>query len=135
MKSYVRVERVDTSSKEEVLDVTNLVEKAINKSGVKEGVAIVFLKHTTAALCINEAERGLMDDILKTFSTLVKENKYKHDEVDRNATSHLRSILILPSLVLPVSGGSLQLGTWQRILMIEFDGPRRRELYVQVIGE
>jgi len=126
---------VDTSSKEEVLDVTNLVEKAINKSGVKEGVAIVFLKHTTAALCINEAERGLMDDILKTFSTLVKENKYKHDEVDRNATSHLRSILILPSLVLPVSGGSLQLGTWQRILMIEFDGPRRRELYVQVIGE
>jgi len=129
------VERVDTSSKEEVLDVTNLVEKAINKSGVKEGVAIVFLKHTTAALCINEAERGLMDDILKTFSTLVKENKYKHDEVDRNATSHLRSILILPSLVLPVSGGSLQLGTWQRILMIEFDGPRRRELYVQVIGE
>ena len=65
MKSYVRVERVDTSSKEEVLDVTNLVEKAINKSGVKEGVAIVFLKHTTAALCINEAERGLMDDILK----------------------------------------------------------------------
>ena len=125
MKSYVRVERVDTSSKEE----------AINKSGVKEGVAIVFLKHTTAALCINEAERGLMDDILKTFSTLVKENKYKHDEVDRNATSHLRSILILPSLVLPVSGGSLQLGTWQRILMIEFDGPRRRELYVQVIGE
>jgi len=135
LKSYVRVERVDTSSKEEVLDVTNLVEKAINKSGVKEGVAIVFLKHTTAALCINEAERGLMDDILKTFSTLVKENKYKHDEVDRNATSHLRSILILPSLVLPVSGGSLQLGTWQRILMIEFDGPRRRELYVQVIGE
>lgn len=126
---------MDTSSKEEVLDVTNLVEKAINKSGVKEGVAIVFLKHTTAALCINEAERGLMDDILKTFSTLVKENKYKHDEVDRNATSHLRSILILPSLVLPVSGGSLQLGTWQRILMIEFDGPRRRELYVQVIGE
>ncbi|AEH24138.1 secondary thiamine-phosphate synthase enzyme YjbQ [Pyrococcus yayanosii] len=122
-----------TSREVEIIDITGKVADIVKRSGVGSGIALVFTKHTTTAVIINENEPGLLGDLEELLSRLVPRGAgYRHDRIDDNAHSHLRGILLGPSVAVPVEEGRLLLGTWQRILFVELDGPRNREVYVKV---
>ncbi|MFO7927224.1 MAG: secondary thiamine-phosphate synthase enzyme YjbQ [Halobacteriota archaeon] len=120
--------KVITESRIDVVDVTQRVAEGL--PNIDGGVCTVFVEHTTAAVSINEAEPRLLDDIETFVSGLSAPEGWKHDALDDNADSHLRSSLIGRSVCVPVRDGKLALGTWQSILLIEFDGPRTRSLSV-----
>ena len=125
---------VKTSKRVEIIDITDEVRKVIEKSDVKEGIAVVYTTHTTTAIIINENESRLKEDILNILEKLVPTKAgYKHDEIDNNADAHLRAILLGNSVVIPIENGRLCLGTWQRIMFIELDGPRSRRVLVRVV--
>ncbi len=120
----------------QLVDITDDVREAVSKSGVEEGIVHVFSRHTTAAVIVNEPESGLLRDVVNKLEELVPEGAgYEHDKVDNNADSHLRAILLGPSVTLPVAGGEPVLGTWQSILFVELDGPRTRRVLVTVVGD
>lgn len=130
-----RIDVASTSSRQ-ALDVTSRVAGVVSESGVADGLALVFTLHTTTGLFINERENGLGADIEGALQRLVPPNAdYRHDRVDDNAASHIQSVMLGSSLAVPVTGGELDLGTWQRIFLAERDGPRTRTLVVKVIGE
>jgi secondary thiamine-phosphate synthase enzyme len=128
--------QVSTGARRELVDITSRVAEVVEASGVGDGIVLVFTRHTTTGLCLNERESGLLKDVEDSLGRMVPEGKgYLHDRVDNNASSHIQSIVLGPSLTLPVLGGSLDLGTWQSILLAERDGPRRRTITVRVVGE
>jgi len=123
---------VDTGDHTEVVDITSEVEDALPDDA--DGVATVFVKHTTAGVVLNEAESRLVEDIESFVSDLALDSGWRHDELDGNADSHLRAMLLGESVQIPVSGGRLQTGTWQSVLFVECDGPRQRTVSVTVTG-
>ena len=124
---------VKTSRETQFVDITGEVERVARESGVKEGAVNIFTRHTTTAIIINENEPGLLRDYERLAELVPRDRGYEHDRIDDNAHAHLRSIFFGPCKVVPIVGGSLALGTWQRIFLAEFDGPRVREVAVQVI--
>jgi secondary thiamine-phosphate synthase enzyme len=127
---------IETKKAVEVIDITGAVERSLEKSGVREGICLVYSRHTTTGIIINEAEPNLMQDILDLMADLVPQGKgYGHDRLDGNAHAHLRAIMLGNSAVIPVEKGSLALGTWQRILFLEMDGPRRRRIYAKALSD
>ena len=126
--------QINTSRRVEVVDITSEVQKEVEKSGIKDGLAVVYTPHTTTAIVINENEPGLIEDIVFVLDRLIPRGAgYMHDEIDNNADSHLRAMLLGNSVVIPVTNGKLELGTWQRIMFLELDGPRSRRVIVKVI--
>lgn len=125
---------IQTTARTELIDITDRVRAAVRESGVKEGICLISTRHTTSSLIINENERGLRKDILEMLETLVPEDKsYAHNQIDNNADSHLRAVLLGNSVTIPVEDGHLVLGTWQSIFFVELDGPRNRSVNVKVI--
>ncbi len=125
---------IQTKSRTELIDITDRVRAIVQESGTKDGICVISTRHTTSSIIINENERGLRSDILEMLETLVPENKnYAHNQIDNNADSHLKAVLLGNSVVLPVEGGHLVLGTWQSIFFVELDGPRNRTVNVQII--
>jgi secondary thiamine-phosphate synthase enzyme len=124
--------QVKTGSRIEFVDITSRVQEAISKSGVKEGIAVVYVPHTTAGVTINEAaDPAVVQDIIGKLSQLVPHhNSYRHAE--GNADAHIKATLVGSSVHLIVSGGSAALGTWQGIFFCEFDGPRSRKVFVKI---
>ena len=125
----------------EVTDITKLVREAIQQSPVFAGIALINTLHTTCAVFINEFQSALMDDLKGLVEKLVPERGgYRHDDprfsdCERgNAHSHLRAALLGRSVALGVNNGELTLGRFQSVIFAEFDGPRKREITVQVIG-
>ncbi|MDT7872709.1 MULTISPECIES: secondary thiamine-phosphate synthase enzyme YjbQ [unclassified Stygiolobus] len=134
MKILSKEFQVKTKSRFESIDITDLVQESIK--GVNEGIAYVIVKHTTCAITINEAERGLMSDYIEWAKKLVPpEGEFRHNIIDNNGHAHVISSIIGNSRVVPITGGTLDLGTWQRIILLEFDGPRTRTVLVKVMGE
>jgi len=124
----MRTIEINTKSREEIVDITEEVKKVI---GNKSGLLFVFSTHTTTGITINEAETGLLKDLLRKLSDLVPYNAgYIHDRIDTNADAHIKASILGNSVFIPVENGRLMLGTWQRILFVEFDGPRRRRVHV-----
>lgn len=125
---------IPTSERFQIIDITDEVQKKVWEGKMKHGIAVVFTKHTTTGLMINEPETGLLQDFKSKMKELVpKGTGYLHDRIDRNAHSHLRASLLLnPELIIPVDEGELLLGTWQRILFVELDGPRHRKVLVML---
>ena len=125
---------IDTHKPVEVIDITSSVEGALQKSRIEDGICLVYTLHTTNGLAINESDPDLIQDILKLLASLVPQgNGYLHDRSDGNAHAHMRSMLLGNSAVIPVEQKKLLLGTWQRILFFELDGPRRRKILVRGI--
>lgn len=122
---------VSTDHRLQVMDITPEVTQAI--PGDADGTITIFSQHTTTGVTINEAERRLLGDFETALSDLVSDTGWAHDQIDDNADSHVRSMLLGPSETVPVSDGTLQLGTWQSILLVECDGPRSRT--IQVVTE
>ena len=136
---------IQTSKKEEIIDITEKVQKIIEKEHIDEGFAHVYAQHTTASIFINENEKRLLDDINCFFKELAKEDRhYKHDDIEerdcppdehKNAPSHLKAMLFGPSQLIPIKDGKLRLGTWQSIMLAEFDGPRKRSIVISIIKQ
>ena len=123
---------VATSARVQMIDITGEVSEAIRKEPVADGLAVVFVPHTTAGVTINEnADPDVTRDILRQTTRMVPfDQEYAHSE--GNSAAHIKSCLFGVSLVVIVSGGKPVLGTWQAIYFCEFDGPRRRTVHVAV---
>jgi len=120
-----------TNYKSEVIDITNDIKEAIIKSGVKDGMAVVFCPHSTASVIIFEkSDTSLKRDLLKTLSDLIPDKEYSHS----NAKAHLKAAFLRSNLSLIVNNGNLVLGDWQGVFLVEFDGPRNRDVYVKVVN-
>ncbi len=120
----------------EVLDITDQVAEICRSFAPSSGLLVVSSEHTTAGLCLNEAEAGLMKDIEAWLERITRtEGSFAHNAVDDNADAHLRAILVGHSICVPVVKGAPGLGRWQRILFVELDGPRTRRAWVKVVGE
>jgi secondary thiamine-phosphate synthase enzyme len=127
---------IDTRRRVEVVDITSSTEKFIKNSGVENGICLAYTLHTTTGIVINEAEPGLIQDVTKLMASLIPQGAgYLHDKMDSNAHAHLQAMLLGNSAVMPVDGGKLVLGTWQRVLFIELDGPRRRRVFFRTVSE
>ncbi len=125
---------VKTGKKEELLDITGKVSGVVEKSGVQKGLCCVYAKHATAAIVINENyDPAVCEDILTALGKIIPEHaNYKHNCIDNNAHAHIKSALIGPGKTIPIDSGKLQLGRWQGIALAEFDGPRDREVVVEI---
>ena len=130
---------VKTTGHLSVENVTSLVRRELERAKISAGIAVVSVPHTTCGLAINEDESGLRKDIQRLadrlLAPLAAECAFAHNCVDDNAQAHLTSILLGHSIVLPVAGSQLELGSWQSIFLIEMDGPRSRSLNIQILGE
>ena len=138
MKSHSAIITMKTKKREETLDITGLISDALTESGVTDGIALVTPLHTSCAVYISDSDRGLQEDLSNILSSLVPEGKdYLHDRSDPklNAHGHLRAILAGHHITVPVSDGSLELGTYGTIYYAEFDGQREKEVLVKIIGE
>ena len=122
-----------TSSRRQVLDITGEVAEIVANNDVASGMCTVSVPHCTCAVRINEHEDGLAHDILTLMDGLVADGDWHHNRIDQNAGAHLAATLLGNSIQVPVEGGNLVLGTWQRILLIELDGPRHRRINVTLI--
>ena len=120
----------------EILDITPEVQKAIGKAGVRDGVVHLFVSGSTAALTTIEYERGALADLQRALEQIAPMNgEYAHNEAwhDGNGYAHLRAALMKPDLCIPIADGKLALGTWQQIVMIDFDNrPRERTISLTV---
>ncbi len=134
---YYREITVRTERLYQLVDITREVERAVEESGVRNGLCLVYAPHATAAIVANEHESGLMEDILRSIqSNYPRRAGWKHDLIDDNAAAHLGSAFIGADRVFPVINGRLIRGTWQNIFLVEMDGPRhRRRLLVCVLGQ
>ena len=123
---------IATSARVEMIDITAEVAEAIRKEKIADGLAVVFVPHTTAGVTINEnADPTVVRDVLTEMNKIVPfEDGYHHSE--GNSAAHIKSSLFGPSLTLIVSGGKPVLGTWQAVYFCEFDGPRHRKVHVAV---
>ncbi|EZQ03158.1 MULTISPECIES: secondary thiamine-phosphate synthase enzyme YjbQ [Acidianus] len=136
MKSFEKEFSIKTNSRFESIDITDTVEKAIIEMGTTDGIVVVGVKHTTCSIIINEAEQGLMKDYLIWAKKLVPpDGEFNHNLIDNNGHAHIISAIIGTSRIVPIKNKKLDLGTWQRIILLEFDGPRNRSIYVKVMGE
>lgn len=123
---------VATQARSQLVDITSRVREAVRGSGVKDGICFLYVPHTTAGITVNEAaDPAVAADILEHLEKLVPRGRYRHAE--GNADSHIKASLMGFSLAVPVEGGDVRLGTWQGIFLCEFDGPRRRRVWVKVI--
>ncbi len=124
---------VSTSAHFEFVDVTEKIKEIVRKSGVKSGICVVYIPHTTAAVTVNEnADPSVKRDILHELSKLVPwDDDYAH--IEGNSAAHILSTLIGVSLTLPVEEERLLLGRWQGVYFCEFDGPRNREMLISVM--
>ena len=124
---------VETKKQKELIDITPQVSKLVSASKVKEGICLVFTKHATAALVINEnADPNFRQDINNCLDKLIPEGIWLHDQIDDNGAAHLKSAIVSPSQTIPVVNNKLDLGRWQGIGLLELDGPRQREIVVIV---
>jgi secondary thiamine-phosphate synthase enzyme len=125
--------RVRTRRSEEVLDITRQVAEAVARSRCAEGLCTVFVRHATAAIIVNEnADPGFRQDVVTALGRLFPPGIWEHDKVDDNGAAHLKAAVLGPSETVPVREGRLLLGTWQGIALVECDGPREREVVVDV---
>jgi secondary thiamine-phosphate synthase enzyme len=124
---------IKTSKAKEVVDITDTVGRALQKSDAPTGVCYLFLLHTTAALTTADLDPGTDLDLLDAFRELVPKLRYRHPHDPGHVPDHILSALIGTSLALPLENGRLVLGTWQKIVLLEFDGPREREIVISFI--
>jgi secondary thiamine-phosphate synthase enzyme len=126
---------VKTSARLQFVDITSRVKEAIAKTGIGDGVAVVYVPHTTAGVTINEAaDPSVVQDIQEKLAQLIPHHgSYKHSE--GNSDAHIKASLMGSSAHLLVSGGSPVLGTWQGVFFCEFDGPRNRKVFIKVLAD
>lgn len=136
---------IETDQSIGIYNVTPIIEKLLSQTTIKNGQALIFSRHTTTALAINEFEERLLEDIKVYLRKLAPESdRYLHNDLHlrvvppdepMNAHSHLMAMTLSTSEIIPIIDGKLGLGTWQSVLFIELDGPRQRTLFIQLSGQ
>lgn len=116
-----------------MLDITARVQAFLEETGMSEGLCNVFVAHTTAGLTTGEAIEGTDEDLMETLDRMIPKIDFRHAHDPSHAPDHMISSIIGPSVTLPVVDHSLVLGTWQRVLLVECNGPRKREVVVTVL--
>jgi secondary thiamine-phosphate synthase enzyme len=126
--------QVATRGKEQVMDITDLVEDFLRAAERAEGVCVVFAAHTTCALTTADLDPGSDLDLLQALRSLLPRQSYRHPHDPAHMPDHILSSLIGPSLALPYAAHRLLLGSWQRVVLVELDGPRQRTLHLTTLG-
>jgi len=123
----------------DVFDITGRVREKVSESGIRNGQALAFVPGSTAALTTIEYERGAIQDLVDAIERIAPQSlNYRHDERwgDGNGYAHVRAALLGPSLTVPVVAGQLALGTWQQMVLVDFDNrPRQRRILIQISGD
>lgn len=124
---------VKTARKYQVIDITPRVQEIVEQDGSTDGLCCVFVPHATAAVTINEnADLNIGEDLHDALAKLIPEGVWRHDRIDGNAAAHIKAAILGPSETVPVKDRRLALGTWQSLMLVEFDGPRQRRVIVQI---
>jgi secondary thiamine-phosphate synthase enzyme len=126
--------RITTKQLKEIVDLTELLQAAIRKAKIKEGLCSVFVTHTTAAVTTGEIGEGTEEDFLQIVEEIIPRIQFRHAHDPSHAWSHMAASILGPSLTIPVSGGTLVLGTWQSVMLVELDGPRDRKVHVSLMS-
>jgi len=145
MRIHSETLSLDTSEQIEIVNLTPQIKSIAASSGISNGFAVITSKHTTTALFVNEFEERLLEDIKTFFRNLVPENNnYLHNDIQlrdcppdepENAHSHIMAMLLSNSEIIPLIDSELAIGQWQSIMFAELDGPRKRSVQVQIMGE
>jgi len=137
MKSLTEYLWVNTEEHREFINITDKVEDLVGRSGIKEGFTLVSAMHITAGVYVNDAESGLIADIEEWLEKLApyKPDYRHHLTGETNGDAHLKSLLIHHEVIVPITGGKLDLGPWQQIYYAEFDGQRRKRVILKALGE
>jgi len=132
-KSKMKHYSINTHSRVEFVDITDLIRKAVRESAVRDGACIAYIPHTTAGITINEnADPSVISDIIMQLGKIIPASgAYRHYE--GNSDAHIKASLVGFSQTILIENGDLLLGTWQSIYFCEFDGPRQRKLYLKII--
>jgi secondary thiamine-phosphate synthase enzyme len=118
-----------------MIDITSHVQSAVKQAGVKEGLATVFVPHTTAGVTINEnADPDVIHDVLEQLDQMAPWEQPFYEHHEGNSAAHVKSSLVGCSVAIPIEDGRLTLGTWQAVYFCEFDGPRTRQCTISVVG-
>jgi secondary thiamine-phosphate synthase enzyme len=136
MKSLQAIHRtVPTQNRSQMIDVTSIVRDLAQQHQIKQGMAIVFVPHTTAAVTINEnADPDVQHDLLKKLQTLIPQSETYYQHGEGNSDSHVKTSLVGNSVLVLIENGRLVLGQWQGIYFCEFDGPRQRNMIVKLVN-
>ena len=128
----MRTFTITTRKKDQVVDITDTVENYLQQEENEQGLCSLFVAHTTCALTTADLDPGTDLDLLEALRHLLPRLSYRHPHNPAHAPDHLLSSIIGPSLVLPYAGHQLVLGTWQRIVLVELDGPRQRTMHMSI---
>lgn len=121
-----------TTKKKQILDITDEVQKLIEDADTQEGLLHLFVQHTTAALTVADLDPGTDLDMLDAFEEMIPKLTYRHLHDPSHVGDHIMSSIIGPEVSVPFQDGKLLLGTWQRIVLVELDGPRERSVVTRV---
>lgn len=138
MKSYRKELWFNVSQRRAFINITSEVEKCLTESGIREGIVLVNTMHITASVFINDDERGLHHDFdvwLEKLAPHEPVSQYRHNNGEDNADAHLKRQIMGREVVVAITDGSLDFGTWEQIFYGEFDGRRRKRVLVKIIGD
>ena len=136
MKSLTDYLWFDTPKQRDIVNITDEVARRVEKSGVKEGFCLVSAMHITAAIWVNDEEPGLKQDLFAWLEKLAPQGDYLHHRTgEDNGDAHLKRTLVHHQAILPVTAGRLDLGPWEQVFYVEFDGRRRKRVIVKILGE
>lgn len=137
MKSHTEYLTFHTQKRVEIINITKEVENIVRRSGIKEGFVLVSAMHITASVFINDDEEGFRKDLLSMLRKIAPESQeYEHNLTgEDNGYAHMWNILVHHEVIIPVTGGKLDLGPWQRVFYGEWDGRRKKRIIIKVMGE
>ena len=124
---------IPSGKQKEIIDITDLVNKNLKKLNKQDGVCLLFVKHTTACLTTADLDPGTDLDMLDAFEAMMPKLRYRHPHNPNHVTDHILSSIIGPSVTIPFKDGELDLGTWQRVVLVELDGPRERTITISLL--
>ena len=125
--------KVDTQTNKHIVDITERIDTILHDCGAQIGLCHIFAMHTTAAVTTADLDPGTDLDMLDAFAGMVPKLNYRHPHNPKHVPDHIMSAIIGPGVLVPVSDGHLLLGTWQRVILVELDGPRQRNIAVTYI--
>jgi secondary thiamine-phosphate synthase enzyme len=137
LKTYTEYLWFETRQRQEFVRITDQVRAAVKKSGVQDGMALVSAMHITAGVYVNDWESGLIEDFQAWLEKLAPRGlPYRHHATgEDNADAHLKRTIMGQQVILPITGGDLDLGPWEQVFYAEFDGQRRKRVVIKIIGE
>mgnify|MGYP000874281103 FL=1 len=138
MKSYRKEITIETPHRRDYINITRQVEQCLHESGIREGLVLVNSMHITSSVFINDDESGLHHDFELWLEKLAPEkphSQYRHNGFEDNADAHMKRQLMGREVVVAVTSGKLDFGTWEQIFYGEYDGMRRKRILVKIIGE